>query len=135
LGDFNVRSGLFEKLRKNLANANKKGEEFEDFLTVNKLTCKNTYDEPTFVNHNGSSVIDLVVVSGDMVNKVSEIKLEINFITSHRSFVFHISVKHSTFNNSKTENRVTNYTKLNRMITTEKLAEYKSIIFLSVMMF
>ena len=84
IGDFNVR-----KLENFLVKYNERGrEERKNFILANNFIVKNTYNIPTLINHNGSSLMDLFWVCDNWADKVSSMRLKNNILTQHRRVLF-----------------------------------------------
>lgn len=92
VGDFNVRSPIYEKLERSDYCMNQRAESFEEFLLSHDLIVKNPYNLKTFRNHNGSSVIDLIVVHHSISNKIENIRIEDSTLSNHSQIIFELKV-------------------------------------------
>ena len=83
-GDLNCRS---EAWGDRITTA--RGKLLEDFVNSNNLTIKNDCTKfiPTYIGHRGQSVVDVVLCSQEIENKLEIEILEDNFLTDHRCVV------------------------------------------------
>ena len=105
---------------------------FEYFLMANNLICKNQYDVPTFMNHNGKSVIDLVLVSDNIDNRVTETSVEINTVSAHRGAHRSVTFGYRDADGTSTKSgfvkesvRVLDFRKLNKLVSHGVLEEMR----------
>ena len=89
VGDFNTRSSISVKLT-NISHNKRRAEMFEQFLMANNLTVKNKYNEKTFENKNGSSVIDLIITNEKTKNQAHNIEIKNESLSYHKSIKLEI---------------------------------------------
>lgn len=93
MGDFNVRSNIYEKINREDYNMKIRAELFEEFLMSHDLIVKNPYNVKTFNNANGSSVIDLIVVQQIISERVGNIKIDDTKMTPHSEVGFEFEIE------------------------------------------
>ena len=100
VGDFNVRSHLYENLPVNYSIDKNRADPFEQFIIASNLVVLNPYNVKTFVNYNGSSVIDLAIASANFVSNITDLKIEANTLTPHKSVLFSIEIELKKLDNT-----------------------------------
>ena len=72
--------------------ANKRGEVFEDFITLNNLFVCNTGNKYTYDCATGRSIIDITMVSTPLVDRVNNWNVQDeNYFTDHKLITFNLN--------------------------------------------
>lgn len=113
MGDFNARIGMQGDRKSKDLITNKKGQLMMDFINNNDLTIQNGNSqsdvdgELTFINRNGSSVIDLCLVSDSISNIITDFSVLTSSQSCHMPICLYLpSNKIKTMNVTVKVNRI-----------------------------
>jgi len=89
-GDLNSKSHFFGSTKQN-----QKGTMLEEILISNDLVAINSGSVPTFINANGSSIIDLTAASIEISNKINNWKVitDTDSLSGHRYITYSITTE------------------------------------------